>query len=383
MAKSRSTRYAEEFSELIENILHKKNINKSFGRIVEMSISDPKKASSTITTLFSKHVDPLIIDSVKANNQLNRIDVLINNWKSEEELREILKKREEERIQSIKDIKLKKKNETLDKSVKYKDMLISNLLELVNSKADSINLSINTNRVKSMILEHPALADHLTDFMTTRDSMTNTISHILKDNLCKKEYHHDMIEAMDDMYKPGTPEESLNRLARLFCMILHDPVYFYEELEGMLLKHGSHKLKELINSFKQLYDDYEAEQNNTNTKRFKIVSFLEYLYVLSPDNTKRLYNHLTKQLMVKNYFETRLRFPNNPEIQSILEADYNYFMLYPETGFFTPDMDNYQDAIEQSQMVTNKLKDECIHPYNPYNVAKVGYLICPQMANLY
>ena len=87
--------------------------------------------------------------------------------------------------------------------------------------------------------------------------------------------------------------------------------------------------------------------------------------------------------MVRNYLETRLRFPNNPDIQSILEADYSYFMLYPEVGLFTPEMEEYQQALEEAQRLTNQYKEDCIHPYNPTNAAKVGYLILPNMVNLY
>lgn len=381
MPKSRSTRYLEEFSELIENILKKKNINKSFGRIVEMSISDPKKASSALSTLFYSHVDPVVIDSIKSNGQLTRIDVLINNWKSENELRELMKKREEERIQSIKDIKTKKKNENLDKTTKYKDKLIGSLIDLMKSNADSLNVFSTTEKVKKLILDHPALADHLSDFMVTRDNMTITLNNIRSNNLCKDPYNLDVLDSLEGLYGI-VPDEDFQKRVKCFSMILHNPIYYYMNLESILLKHGNPKIKSLVKSFKQMYDEYE-EDKYPNAGRFKIVNFLEQMYALHPDDCKRLYHHLSKQIMVRNYLETRLRFPNNPDIQSILEADYSYFMLYPEVGLFTPEMEEYQQALEEAQRLTNQYKEDCIHPYNPTNAAKVGYLILPNMVNLY
>lgn len=371
MAKSRSNIFFDEFSELVENIIKKKNISVSFGKIIEKCIEDPKKASKAIQTIMEKHVDPAVIDSMKVNGKSNRIDIIINNWKSEEEIVELKKKSYDDKILAMKEDKSeidkskKKKNENLDKTIKYQEEFITTLIRLYGNKDDKVKSNIYSNNIKAMITKHPGLNDFFDDFMSTR---SNIIS-LLKDvNTSKTStYEYDIIGSFKYTYLRERDTYNL-AIANLIRHILHDNNLVYKMIADLL--NSSDKTKHLIKSFECTYS-FDKDKAGSY-----ICKLLMYIFAITPEECNIIVNTVVDKHRMYKYLIARMRFPNDPIIQKIIDDDVAYLLAYPETGLYPEGHPLYDEAVLQSQKITEELGDNCIHPYNQFNTRKVGYILC-------
>ena len=378
MAKSRSNRYFDEFSELVENIVKKKNISVSFGMLIEKSIEDPKMATKSIQMIMDKHVDPAIIDSIKSNGKHNRIDVIINNWKTEEEIVELKKKAYENKIASMnedrKDInkEKKKKNENLDKTLKYKNELITTLLRFYGNKDDKSKSSIYGNNIKALLKNHPGLNEYFDDFMNTRSNIMSILKDIDTSSFDMNKYKDRFIHYFIKVYMRDA--NTFNEdMANLVACILHNCFESYDILANILRSNKS--TKNIIETFEELFLEVSTDPSPRHNK-FSVSRLLALIYAITEEEVYLIEAAMDEQFKAKMYLETRLKFPNNAEIRKILEDDYNYLLLVPETGLYPENHPYYQAAIERSQELTENLGSSCIHPYNPYNTKKVGYIIC-------